>query len=225
MDGVFLENGPMRFQNGKLVLNNESWHQETNMLYIDQPANTGYSVGPTRKTIEEVVYDFLLFLDHFYNTFPELATLDLYLSGESFAGVWISYISLAILKRNEARTARHIQLKSLLLGNAWLDPLYQYPAYLEFATEKHLINGTYLSRAEDQMSHCHNELGKQPRNINYDVCEGVMRTILDASISAGQYCINKYDYRLRDQGPNEGCGMSWPPGVTELHQYLSVGLE
>jgi hypothetical protein len=40
---------------------------------------------------------------------------------------------------------------------------------------------------------------------------------------SGKMCINMYDIRLRDVSAGDGCGMNvWPPGLTELKQYLSV---
>jgi carboxypeptidase D len=190
------------------------------MLYVDQPSQTGYSVGKPLKTIPQVVDHFLLFLDHFLETFHEFNRSDTYLAGESFAGTWIPYFSAAILKRNAV--GPYVPLKGILLGNPWMDPLYQYPAYLRFATEHQLVNGSFLSRAEGRMNTCHNALQQVPRKFHYDICESVMLIIMEGTTDNGQYCINKYDYRLRDTGPNQGCGMAWPEGVLDLPSYLTV---
>jgi carboxypeptidase D len=78
-----------------------------------------------------------------------------------------------------------------------------------------------LNRAKQEFENCEKEF-KPPITINYSHCEKIVDTILDASRDGGKYCLNKYDFRLRDHGPNEGCGMSWPPGVSEMGRYLSV---
>jgi carboxypeptidase D len=190
------------------------------MLYVDQPSQTGYSVGKPLESIPQVVEHFLLFFDHFLDKFPEFKNSDTYFAGESFAGIWIPYFSSSILKRNTV--GPYVPLKGILLGNPWIDPLYQYPAYLRFATEHKLVNGSHLLRAEGQMNTCHNALQRVPRKFHYDICETVMYTILEGTTESGQFCINKYDYRLRDSGPNQGCGMAWPEGVLDLPSYLTV---
>jgi carboxypeptidase D len=49
----------------------------------------------------------------------------------------------AILKTSQIPT----QLKGLAIGNGWMDPLRQYPAYLEFAVKEKLIKeGTKVRR-------------------------------------------------------------------------------
>lgn len=58
-----------------------------------------------------------------------------YLAGESYAGQYIPYIADAILNADLPK----MHLKGLAIGNGWVDPLNQYPAYAEFAYQKGLI--------------------------------------------------------------------------------------
>ena len=47
MIGLFQENGPCHFVNGASTpsLNNASWNNYANMLYVDQPIGVGFSYG------------------------------------------------------------------------------------------------------------------------------------------------------------------------------------
>ncbi|KAJ3050807.1 Cell death protease [Rhizophlyctis rosea] len=58
--------------------------------------------------------------------------------------------------------------------------------------------------------------------IKDDVCEGILDQIVDYSRKdPGKYCINTYDIRLSDEGPNDGCGLyKWPVSVPDVKIYL-----
>ncbi|KAI8899317.1 peptidase S10, serine carboxypeptidase, partial [Globomyces pollinis-pini] len=214
MDGVFLENGPFRFNGTTLVENKHSWYANANMLYLDQPAGTGYSISPEKnfaKNQDDVNRHFLAFLDHFYKIFDNFKDHELFIAGESYAGTWIPHITLAILNRNKKSPELYLPIKSILIGNGWIDPIYQVGT---------LLSKSFLEEAQLAMETCRNELHKLP-SITNQHCEGVMDSILDYSKQDGKYCLNKYDIRLHDKGPNEGCGMSWPTGVYEMKDYLA----
>jgi hypothetical protein len=55
--------------------------------------------------------------------------------------------------------------------------------------------------------------------MNIDKCESILNHVLEESRETG-FCINKYDYTLRDSGQHQQCGMSWPDGVVEMKEYL-----
>lgn len=65
------------------------------------PVGTGWSYGEKPNTsLEEVGHDFLTFLLNFYAEFPKYKTREIVLSGESFGGKYLSYMSKAILDFN-----------------------------------------------------------------------------------------------------------------------------
>lgn len=62
------------------------------MLYVDQPVGTGFSDGSvSANNNEEVTQDFYRWLTAFYKEFPRLASLDTYLMGESYAGIYVCF--------------------------------------------------------------------------------------------------------------------------------------
>jgi carboxypeptidase D len=219
MDGMFLENGPIRFSSdgNQLVLNKFGWWNEFDMVYVDQPPGTGYSLGVPFTSARQVISGFLSFFKEFQNLFDEYkdSGVNIYIGGESFAGTWVPGIAKEML-------ANQYPVKGLLLGNPWIDPLNQYPSYFDYAAKYGLLTGQFLKNAEAHWKTCAGELEAVPRHNNYAQCERIMEYILEESKDGGKMCINKYDYTLRDDGPNDGCGMAWPPGVNEMKLYLSV---
>jgi carboxypeptidase D len=64
---------------------------------VDQPVGTGYSIGtPTATSQEETAQDFIQFLKNFENIFG-IKKFKIYVTGESYAGRYVPYISKAML--------------------------------------------------------------------------------------------------------------------------------
>lgn len=75
------------------------------------------------------------FLANFYRVFPEFGNMDTFIAGESYAGQYIPYIADAIQKTTIVNTP----LKGLLIGNGWISPREQYPAYLDYLVDQRLV--------------------------------------------------------------------------------------
>jgi len=67
------------------------------MLYLESPAGVGYSVA--NKTTDyntndvQQSEDAMVALMAFYEAFPEKMPNDLYISGESYAGIYVPYLA------------------------------------------------------------------------------------------------------------------------------------
>ncbi|KAJ3394010.1 Cell death protease [Entophlyctis sp. JEL0112] len=92
---------------------------------VDQPYGTGFSqvTGDAQGPLNEyeVGAQFVSFLNGFYRVFPAAASYNLYLAGESYAGMYIPYISAAILNCPdligiEPRYGSPIPLRGIILG-------------------------------------------------------------------------------------------------------------
>ncbi|GBC33406.2 pheromone-processing carboxypeptidase KEX1 [Rhizophagus irregularis DAOM 181602=DAOM 197198] len=228
MDGLFLENGPWRMNHDQtLRLTDGSWDEYANVLYVDFPVGTGFSFANSNsypKNMTEIVSHFLLFIDNFFDTFPEYSKDHLYISGESFAGTFIPYMASSILKRNHERKTpdyRKYNLKGIAIGNGWIDPVSQYNAYYTFSVEKGLLDGEDKDTAEKQLKKCMKEQKKKP-TIHLDICEQILQTILKHSIQKvgeNETCINQYD--IRDHSDSyPSCGSKWPYELSDITQYL-----
>ncbi|KAJ8322847.1 Cell death protease [Batrachochytrium dendrobatidis] len=223
MDGLFLENGPFRANlNGTISYNKYSWNQNAHMLYVDQPVGTGYSYSTTDErfsSMKDISDNFIAFLENFYLVFPEYRRFELHIAGESFAGVYIPNFATDILQRNTVQKTKY-RLKSIIVGNGWLDPIRQYNSYIPFAIQHDLLHGSYLDLAKKNWEICKKVLAEKSLVKSPD-CEGILQQIINESKSTGKYCINLYDYRLRDQGPNQGCGLAWPTGIEHMVDYFN----
>ncbi|KAF4768871.1 hypothetical protein HAV15_008468 [Penicillium sp. str.  len=106
LDGLLQENGPFLWQSGvyEPVRNPYSWTKLTNLVYIDQPATTGFSPGPANVTNEHEVSDqFNDFWERFIETFS-MEGYKIYLTGESYAGQYIPYLADGMLKRKDTKS-------------------------------------------------------------------------------------------------------------------------
>jgi carboxypeptidase D len=103
LDGLLQENGPFLWQSGvyEPVRNPYSWTNLTNLVYIDQPASTGFSPGPSTVENEiDVSNQFNDFWVRFIETFS-MQGYKIYITGESYAGQYIPYLADGMLNRKD----------------------------------------------------------------------------------------------------------------------------
>ena len=145
MLGFSQENGPYRMPDGdpNFYENPHSWNMEANMLYIESPAGVGYSYF-TGKDIDHFndttsAEDNYAALLQFYEKFPEYKDHDLFISGESYAGIYVPYLADQIVKNKN-----DIKLKGIIVGNGVTNwTLDCDPAFINMAFW-HGIYGTDL---------------------------------------------------------------------------------
>ncbi|KEZ43342.1 hypothetical protein SAPIO_CDS4798 [Scedosporium apiospermum] len=143
--GMLYENGPCLTDGpAKTKFNPYSWTEHFSMIYLDQPVGVGMSYLDSEhdgqgypKGVEDSSLDIVAFIKLFYEAFPHLATSDLHLGGESYAGRYVPALASTILEYNEilstaplsTSTAQEgtIPLRSLMIGNPLIDPLTQLP--------------------------------------------------------------------------------------------------
>ncbi|KAK7427855.1 Cell death protease [Neonectria magnoliae] len=224
-DGAMMEIGPYRVQEGdKLALNNGSWHEFANLLFVDNPVGTGFSYVDTDSFVHELddmANQFVQFLEKWFSLFPEYDTDDIYIAGESYAGQHIPYIAKAILDRNKNAKIPW-NLKGLLIGNGWISPKEQYPAYITFALEKGIIkkDSEEHQQLKGDLRICEKRMSTEPGLVDYSECEAILSSLLRLTKSGNgdDACINMYDVRLKDSYPS--CGMNWPPDLKYVGPYL-----
>ncbi|KAH8118416.1 KEX1 protein [Phellopilus nigrolimitatus] len=223
-DGLMMEIGPFRVDGkGGLKTREGGWEEYTNIVYIDQPAGTGYSYTSTDRFVHELsdaAGQVVEFMRNFYQIFPDYAHMDTYISGESYAGQYIPYIGDAILSSNLGT-----QLKGLAIGNGWIDARHQYPAYLDYSVKHGLIeeNSDTWKQIKKETDDCLVEYDRVtgPVPIQISKCEGLVTSIATAHstvVDGEEMCMNVYDVRLYDKAP--ACGMNWPPDLPDVTKYL-----
>lgn len=147
----FEENGPFSLhKDGTVTLTDHGWNSRANLLYIDQPLQTGLSYsgdGRFQSNQRQVTDSFVTFLLNFYAEFPEYKGRPLYLSGESYAGHFIPAVAAELLSNAEAQAAG-IHLTGLAIGNGWVDPYTHITLAPEVARTAGIINANEQASLE-----------------------------------------------------------------------------
>jgi carboxypeptidase D len=167
MLGLLLENGPIHISNDySIVPNNYSWDKLADYIWIDQPVGTGWSTADSTGYVadeDQMGRDFFGFLENLVKVFPSLAKRPLHITGESYAGTYIPYIT----KTYFGLTDPPVNLAKIAIGDGTLGSLavfeqlptlwtietypqligYDRDVYLYFKEQEHLcgydLNLTY----------------------------------------------------------------------------------
>jgi carboxypeptidase C (cathepsin A) len=129
--GLFTENGQLATNDDSLTYpingipqvfyNNFSWQKVSSTIYLESPAGVGFSYCLSSGTNNTVVcsntddstasdaYDFLV---NFFQSYPEYSKNDFYITGESYAGIYIPMLAEQIMNRSTT-----INLKGLAIGD------------------------------------------------------------------------------------------------------------
>eukprot|EP00828_Plagiopyla_frontata_P037272 TRINITY_DN48_c0_g1_i4.p1 TRINITY_DN48_c0_g1~~TRINITY_DN48_c0_g1_i4.p1 ORF type:complete len:541 (-),score=55.41 TRINITY_DN48_c0_g1_i4:181-1803(-) len=131
LDGAFYENGPFYFQsesfNTTPIYNPYSWNSIANVPYIEMPAGVGFSVKTDQLPQDDytVAQDVMAGIKQFLTAF-DMWSNELYIMGESYAGVYVPYLSHAINADNAIKKANKqttINLQGFSTGNGCTSPL------------------------------------------------------------------------------------------------------
>lgn len=197
---LFFENGPYTLNDDLSVKNNAySWNARSNIIFIDQPIGTGYSHASVVDYVvneDQVAADFLIFLNGFYAKHPEFKGRELYITGESYAGHYIPAIGAA-LHQAQANNS-DINLKGVAIGNGWVDPYYQYPAYNDFAYENNLVSYPMHLALKAAFATCQGLVWTGIWPVALEACQLSVTTILGIPTSPR---FNVYDIREKCQVP------------------------
>lgn len=108
MLGFLQEHGPYVMEDGddKWTKNEYSWNKEANIVYIESPAGVGFSFCDDMRMCQDFndensSWDHLDALFSFFEKFPEYRKNDLYITGESYAGIYVPYLAYRIHNYNE----------------------------------------------------------------------------------------------------------------------------
>mmetsp|Transcript_24516 Transcript_24516/g.24109 ORF Transcript_24516/g.24109 Transcript_24516/m.24109 type:complete len:185 (+) Transcript_24516:131-685(+) len=138
---LLFENGGFTVEHDQtLILNPHSWSEVSNIVFVDNPVGTGFSEAPYSqldKTEEEIAANLFLLLKGFIEENPEFSGRNFYITGESYAGHYIP--AFAYYLTHDA-TDVPVNFKGVAIGNGWVDPYNQYPAYADFAYENGLVD-------------------------------------------------------------------------------------
>ncbi|KAL4462598.1 hypothetical protein ABPG74_000428 [Tetrahymena malaccensis] len=190
---LFTENGPFSVNDDlSLQYNPYSWNNNANLVFVDQPVGTGFSqagMGELVKNEEEVGEDFYQFVVGFLEQNPEYKGRPLFVTGESYAGHYIPAIGAELVKQAN----KDINLQGLAIGNGWVTPQVQQPAYGEYAHKNKLISDfEYYAIVKPAYSICEGLIAiKAPLFLIDLTCNIGYKTI----VGLGKPKFNVYDIR------------------------------
>lgn len=208
-DGFVYEHGPFNFQAGgkpgslpQLHLNPYSWSKVSNMIYLDSPAGVGFSYS-----IDSVDYDTgdiqtasdtHAFLLKWFEQYPEYLVNPFYISGESYAGVYVPTLASEVANGISAGMKPIINFKGYMVGNGVTDTEFDGNALVPFAHGMGLISndlfeevnaacqGSYWNPVNDT---CQRKLAKVDDDINslniYNILEPCYHDLEIKSAASG----------------------------------------
>ncbi|CAG2108325.1 unnamed protein product [Medioppia subpectinata] len=144
--GAFIENGPFRANDdGKtLSLNNFAGNKAVNMVYMESPVSTGFSYEENtlkpHNNDTTAANDNYLALESFFAKYPHLKKNPFYITGESYAEVYIPMLALEIFKRKST-----INLKGISVGNGLGDDRY-YQSQADFFLAHGLVTTDWYDK-------------------------------------------------------------------------------
>jgi carboxypeptidase C (cathepsin A) len=120
--GLLAEVGPVTSDNyeGKFKVNPYSWNKDVNLLVIEQPAGVGFSKVNDPKFVynDDIMGENLLFAIKDFLAEYSMKNREFYVSGESYAGVYIPTLATYMLNDN---SEDKVNLKGVLIGNGLTD--------------------------------------------------------------------------------------------------------
>ncbi|KAG9447473.1 hypothetical protein H6P81_013601 [Aristolochia fimbriata] len=150
-DGFVYEHGPFNFEARnesaalpKLHLNPYSWSKVSSVIYLDSPAGVGlsYSDNPEDYTTGDfkTASDTHMFLLKWFELYPEFLSNPFFISGESYAGIYVPTLAAEVAKGIDAGVEPIINLKGYLVGNGASGTQFDRNALVPFAHGMGLIS-------------------------------------------------------------------------------------
>ena len=231
-DSFFFGYGPVRMSETQKmsVETNPLWLETAarlkfSMLFVDQPAGTGFSFngkGSGRiSTVRQASDEFGTFLDKFVQAFSEYVDASVYFVGESFAGTFIPHFVNDLLKQKSSN--KYYDIRGIILGNGWFDPVRQYMSFIEYSRSKNLVPVSFLSEALQMQQSCLDTIQSGNGGILNTIssCDEIVMALHRAWRKHHQSDLyfNEFSVSLTDSYR----GYRWPPTISDVTAYLNKG--
>ncbi|XP_015077397.1 serine carboxypeptidase 1-like [Solanum pennellii] len=208
-DGFVYEHGPFNYELGKpstslpsLHNNPYSWSKVSSVIYLDSPVGVGLSYSKNKSEYEtgdlKTASDTHLFLLKWFEIYPEFLTNPFYISGESYAGVYVPTLSYEVVKGIDAGVTPAINFKGYMVGNGVTDEKIDANALVPFQHGMGLISDDLYEEAvlachgnfyEPVGSNCLDKLDRIEEVVNdlnvYDILEPCYHSKEPSAITTG----------------------------------------
>ena len=192
MLGLLQETGPFVLEDNATTYTENlwAWNKETNILYIEQPAGVGYSTCDNSSRPQDCNHtdlssseDNLKVLLGWFDRFEgKYKHNKIYIAGESYAGVYVPFLSWQISEWNKNQTADDdkINLAGFMVGNGVTNWTYDTtPATVDVAFYRSLVS-TSTYRAMENLNCNFSGVALQDFSNCSRECRGHLSTLYQA---------------------------------------------
>ncbi|PIM98942.1 Serine carboxypeptidases (lysosomal cathepsin A) [Handroanthus impetiginosus] len=161
----FIYVGPLIFDHANsdgslptLMLNKYAWTKVVNIIFIDQPAGTGFSYTKTSKayyssdTLSAALnYEFLIkwLINH-----PKYIENPLYIGGDSFSGIIVPLVVIEVYNGVEARNKPLLNMKGYVLGNPHMSQYIDINRRIPYAHRMGLLSDRLYQATHSSKENC-----------------------------------------------------------------------
>lgn len=184
LDGLFYEHGPYIFigQGTDLTVNPYSWNTNASVLYIESPAGVGFSPlgDPSNNytTDQITAHDNVLALLQFFKGFYEYRYNPFYISGESYAGIYVPTLALSIINYNSYAPFQKINLVGIAVGNGCTDWTYDTsPAYMRMLATHGMLSSYWINQFEVLCDNFNDFTSSQCQNLTNYIYEYIVPNV------------------------------------------------
>ncbi|CCI43642.1 unnamed protein product [Albugo candida] len=157
LGGFFTENGPFVVQNDATVrLNPYSWNRKVNLLWLESPVGVGFSFplqNASYYTDDIVAAKTYEFLAKFFTRYSELQERDFYITGESYAGIYIPFLVNLLVQK----PLSIVKLKGFAVGNPYTDENIDNNAMVDYYHSHALVSP---ENYEQMIKLCGSDIGR-----------------------------------------------------------------
>jgi len=200
------ENGPCSVKSGgglETISNPWSWTEAANVVYVDQPAGTGFSQGPMKdsaNTMESVGDRMFTFLIGFYKRFPKFREVPFFIFGESYAGHYVPAVATRVLQGPSSDVPPVV---GIAIGNGLVSPAVQFGSQPEMAYTggkggslgKGVVNQSVYELMQSSMPDCKKGIHSCRKNEDQYSCLGGSMACVRTEIPIRLAGRNPYDLR------------------------------
>ncbi|KAI3830921.1 hypothetical protein MKW92_046939 [Papaver armeniacum] len=189
-DGFVYEHGPFNYQAAKtqgglpqIQLNPYSWSKVSNILYLDSPSGVGMSYSGNKSDYKtgdnKTAIDSHAFLLKWFELYPEYLSNPFYISGESYAGVYVPTLASEVVKGLDAGSKPVLNLKGYMVGNGVTDEVFDGNALVPFAHGMALISDNLF---EDVTTACNGSFWNSTNGICSELIDKVYQDVAELNI-------------------------------------------
>eukprot|EP01017_Pseudomicrothorax_dubius_P042180 TRINITY_DN6849_c0_g1_i5.p1 TRINITY_DN6849_c0_g1~~TRINITY_DN6849_c0_g1_i5.p1 ORF type:complete len:497 (-),score=103.84 TRINITY_DN6849_c0_g1_i5:96-1502(-) len=185
-----------------------SWSDEYNLLFIDQPVGVGYSIaandGDIPTNIEKVTEHLMYVLKQLFNDkLKAFAPNDLYIAGEGFASHYIPPLAKAIIEME----APKLPLQGVLLNGPLIDMVNQVGELGTFSESLGLINKWERREVELNIAQIRQKIAVGKLKDAYTAFQNTIGKVIN---SGGGFNPNNYRQTGDFKSPNLNIYFNYP---------------